>query len=85
MSIAATGMAQLQVAVLRGIVIDGRKQLVADARVVLADFQGSPISARLTGADGAFFIADVAPGEFRLRVELQGAVVFVQPLVVSGS
>ena len=85
MSIAATGMAQLQVAVLRGIVIDGRKQLVADARVVLADFQGRPISARLTGADGAFFIADVAPGEYRLRVELQGAVVFVQPLVVSGS
>ena len=84
-AIPAIGMAQLQIAMLRGIVIDGRKQLVANARVVLADFQGSTIAARMTGVDGSFFIADVAPGAYRLRVELQGTVVAAQPLVVRGS
>ena len=51
-SLSSIATAQLQVAALRGIVVDGQLQVVAGARVVLADVHGSTVASRVTGADG---------------------------------
>jgi len=84
-SFSSIATAQLQVAVLRGIVVDAQQQAVAGAQVVLADSHGSTVASRVTGADGAFVFADVAPGSYIVRVELQGRAITAKALVVRGA
>ena len=77
--------AQLQVAQLHGRVLDAQSAGVAHAAVVLQDPSGHAVRRSATEADGAFRIADVAPGSYVIRVELGGTVMLTRPLVVRGS
>ena len=77
--------AQLQVAQLHGRVLDAQSAGVAHAAVVLQDPSGHAIRRSVTETDGAFRIADVAPGSYVIRVELGGTVMLTRPLVVRGS
>ena len=77
--------AQLQVAQLHGRVLDAQSAGVAHAAVVLEDPSGHAVRRSATEADGAFRIADVAPGSYVIRVELGGTVMLTRPLVVRGS
>ena len=77
--------AQLQVAQLHGRVLDAQSAGVAHAAVVLQDPSGHAIRRSATETDGAFRIADVAPGSYVIRVELGGTVMLTRPLVVRGS
>jgi outer membrane receptor protein involved in Fe transport len=81
----AEAFAQLQVARLRGRVIDSQSQGIARATVLLQDPSGNAIRAAATATDGSFQIADVAPGSYLIRVELGGVVVLTRALVVLGS
>jgi len=82
---AAQGSAQLQVATLHGIVLDSERHPVASATIVLRDSARNAVASTITRNDGSFEIKDVVPGSYLLRVELQGAPVLAQPIVVRGS
>src|SRR4051794_4661151 len=81
----ALALAQLQVAVLRGRVVDPQSQPLAHATVHLQDSSGHAVRSALTTGDGAFRLADIAPGSYVVRVEVNGAPVLTKPLVVRGS
>src|SRR5262245_5223772 len=77
--------AQLQLATIRGVVLDVQRSPVADATVILRDDLGHDIARGTTQRDGSFQIRDVALGSYQLRVEVGRAVLLTQVLVVRGS
>jgi outer membrane receptor protein involved in Fe transport len=77
--------AQLQVSQLHGRVVDAQSAGIARATVLLQDPSGRPIRSTVTNADGAFRIADVAPGSYVITVEVAGIAVLSRTLVVRGS
>ena len=81
----APALAQLQVAVLQGQVVDPQSQPLAHATVQLQDPSGHAVRSALTSSDGRFRLDDVAPGSYVIRIEVDGAPVLTRPLVVRGS
>jgi outer membrane receptor protein involved in Fe transport len=81
----AAAVAQLQVAVVHGRVIDSAAAPVSGAAVLLQDSSGNTVSSTSTADDGSFRMADVAPGTYGLRVEVGGSPVLSRTLVVRGS
>ncbi len=81
----ALALAQLQVAVLTGRVLDSLSQPVPKASVQLQDPSGHPVRTTTTAADGAFRLDDIAPGSYVIRVEVGGAPIVTKSLVVRGS
>jgi hypothetical protein len=77
--------AQLQVAVISGVVSDPRGQPTALALITLADPVGTAVVSTTSKSDGSFRIRDVSPGSYTIRVHVAGAVVLVRPIVVRGS
>lgn len=58
---------------LRGRVVDVRTDVpVADARVVLADREGSPVMEAVSDDNGLFILYDIPAGEYRVAVEAFG-------------
>jgi outer membrane receptor protein involved in Fe transport len=80
-----TARGQLQVAHVRGIVVDAQGQPVAGAEVSLTDPQGNKLAGAISGPTGSFRIDDVVPGAYTVRVDVSGAVALARPLVVRGS
>src|SRR5262245_34242803 len=76
---------QLQVAIVRGVVVDAQGRPIAGARVALTDPSGIVVASTASGADGTFRIADVVPGAYTVRVDVGGAFALGRPLVVRGS
>src|SRR3954462_14448148 len=81
----ALAYGQLQVAVLRGRVIDPQAQPLARATVQLQDPSGHAVRTAVTNSDGAFRLGDIAPGSYVIRVDVNGTAVLTKPLVVRDS
>jgi hypothetical protein len=81
----AGAAAQLQVSAITGTVLDTGRHAVVGAAVVLQDSTGTTVATRTSAADGSFKIADVAPGAYVIRVELQSTVLLSKHIVVRGS
>jgi outer membrane receptor protein involved in Fe transport len=77
--------AQLQVATVRGHVVDPQSAAVAAVSVLLQDPSGNTIRTTTTAADGSFTLEDVAPGAYVVRVERAGDLLLTRALVVRGS
>jgi len=82
---AAPLRAQLQVAVVRGTVVDGQGAPWPKATVSLTDSLGFTVARSTTDARGSFRIADVVPGAYTVRIEAGGATVASRTLIVRGA
>jgi hypothetical protein len=69
-AIAAPASAQLQLAAIRGIVVDVDGEAVAGATVALTDPLGSVVATQSADASGRFTFASVTPGRYALRIAL---------------
>jgi hypothetical protein len=77
--------AQLQVAIISGVVADARGRPVIGAVVALTDPSGTTVAATTSGPGGTFRIADIVPGAYTVRVDVGGVVVLASPMVVRGA
>ena len=77
--------AQLQLATIRGVVLDDRGRPVAAVAVELADPLGGVVRARLSDAAGRFVFEAVAPGRYALRAGLDGFAPLVHDLSVDAA
>jgi outer membrane receptor protein involved in Fe transport len=77
--------AQLQLATVRGVVLDDGSQPVAAVAVELTDPLGGVVRAQVSDAGGRFAFDAVAPGRYALRASLDGFAPVVQALGVEGA
>jgi outer membrane receptor protein involved in Fe transport len=85
MATASGAAAQLQVASVRGRVLDAGRLPVAGATVQLTDAYGTATATGATSATGSFEFPDVAPGSYTVEVTLDGTVLVARAIVVRGS
>src|ERR1700674_5069540 len=68
----ATLLAQTPTAVVNGNVVDASGSSVPDAKVSMVNQDTNVISEKSTGADGAFTIINLLPGNYALTVQKSG-------------
>lgn len=71
-SLSTPASAQLQLAAIRGVVLDLSSNAVAGATVELTDPLGGRLNSTTSDATGRFAIANVAPGRYALRATVGG-------------
>ncbi|MGH9202720.1 MAG: carboxypeptidase regulatory-like domain-containing protein, partial [Vicinamibacterales bacterium] len=85
MSFAVPVRAQLQLARVEGIVLDGQGMAAVSALVQLDDALGGTIRSQQTDGAGRFAFPDVAPGRYTLRATVNGAEPVLFPLSITGA
>jgi hypothetical protein len=78
-------LAQLQVAVVRGAVLDVQGQPAAGAQVTIADPLGTVVASTHTDPSGRFQFRDIVPGAYMVYVDFGGTRELARPLVVRGA
>ncbi len=77
--------AQLQLATVRGVLLDGSGQPVAALTIELADPLGGVVRTQVSDAAGRFAFDGVAPGQYALRASPDGFAPLVQRLTIAAA
>jgi outer membrane receptor protein involved in Fe transport len=78
-------VAQLQLATIRGLVLDVSGQPAAAVSVELTDPLGGIVDTRATGSDGRFSFPSVAPGRYTIRTRAADDEPLLHPLTVDAA
>ena len=79
LALAVFGQAQTERATLSGRVVDHSNAVIRGATVTITNINTSATSKTTTNAEGLYFVPDLPPGQYRLRVEMEGFASLLRP------